>query len=152
MSLGRESVGREPGRQGLAAHFGSLELAILDVMWAKGETDVAGCARDLGSGQAYTTVKTVMERLVVKGLLDRRKEGRQYVYWPRQTRREVEQRVAAEQVRQVVDGFGDLAVANFVRAVSGDARQLAHVRALLAGIADPPADSGDAAQPPEGTA
>jgi predicted transcriptional regulator len=145
MSSDREQAGLEPGRDrgrersGLAAHFGSLELAILDVMWAKGETDVAGCARHLEGGQAYTTVKTVMERLVVKALLDRRKEGRQYVYWPRQTRGEVEQRVAAEQVRQVVDGFGDLAVANFVREVSGDAHQLAQIRALLAGIADDPA-------------
>jgi BlaI family penicillinase repressor len=146
------SSGRESERQGLAAHFGSLELAILNVMWAKGELDVAGCARYLDGGQAYTTVKTVMERLVIKGLLDRRKEGRQYVYWARQSRREVEQRVAAEQVRQVVDGFGDLAVANFVRAVSGDAEQLAQVRALLAGITDPPAGAGAPTDPPEGAA
>jgi len=153
MSSGRggESAELEPERQGLAAHFGSLELAILKVMWARGETDVAGCARVLDGGQAYTTVKTVMERLVLKGLLDRRKEGRQYVYWPRQTRAEVEQRVADEQVRRVMDGFGDLAVANFVRAVSGDAEQLAHVRALLAGISDSPTD-GDEARPPEGPA
>ncbi|MFF4156722.1 BlaI/MecI/CopY family transcriptional regulator [Streptomyces sp. NPDC001678] len=130
--------------QGLAGHFGPLELAILDVMWSSGSLDsssggmdVSTCARRLDGGQAYTTVKTVMERLVVKELLARRKEGRQYVYWPRSSRREVEQRVAAEQVRQVVDGFGDLAVANFVRTVSGDADQLAQVRALLAGIADP---------------
>lgn len=146
------SSGGDAGRQGLAAHFGSLELAILNVMWSKGETDVAGCARDLDGGQAYTTVKTVMERLVIKGLLARRKEGRQYVYWPRQSRREVEQRVAAEQVRQVVDGFGDLAVANFVRAVSGDAEQLAQVRALLADISDPPAGVDAPADPPEDTA
>ncbi|UQA94466.1 BlaI/MecI/CopY family transcriptional regulator [Streptomyces halobius] len=140
--------------RGLAAHFGPLELAILDVMWSAGEMDVATCLRRLDGGQAYTTVKTVMERLAVKGMLDRRKEGRQYVYWPQQTRREVEQRVAAEQVRQVVDGFGDLAVANFVQAVSGDAGQLAQVRALLAGIADPSAgsDAGEPGGTPGGSA
>ncbi|MFF4224722.1 BlaI/MecI/CopY family transcriptional regulator [Streptomyces abikoensis] len=130
--------------QGLAAHFGPLELAILDVMWSSAELDVSTCARRLDGGQAYTTVKTVMERLVIKELLARRKEGRQYVYWARSSRREVEQRVAAEQVRQVVDGFGDLAVANFVRTVSGDADQLAQVRALLAGIADPSGEAGKA--------
>lgn len=140
------SLGQDSRRQGLAAHFGPLELAILDVMWSKGELDVAGCVRNLDGGQAYTTVKTVMERLVVKGLLARRKESRQYVYWPQQSRREVEHRVAAEQVRQVVDGFGDLAVANFVQAVSGDAEQLAQVRALLAGIADRSGDSGTTAR------
>lgn len=143
--------------QGLAGHFGPLELAILDVMWSSGLSgssdgmDVSACARRLDGGQAYTTVKTVMERLVVKELLARRKEGRQYVYWPRSSRREVEQRVAAEQVRQVVDGFGDLAVANFVRTVSGDADQLAQVRALLAGIADP-SGTGAGKGESEGTA
>ncbi|MEU3352259.1 BlaI/MecI/CopY family transcriptional regulator [Streptomyces sp. NPDC037389] len=137
--------------QGLAGHFGPLELAILDVMWSSGELDVSACARRLDGGQAYTTVKTVMERLVVKELLSRRKEGRQYVYWPSSSRREVEQRVAAEQVRQVVDGFGDLAVANFVRTVSGDADQLAQVRALLAGIADP-SGTGAGKDESEGTA
>ncbi|MEV0278730.1 BlaI/MecI/CopY family transcriptional regulator [Streptomyces sp. NPDC050610] len=127
---------RKSQRPGLEGHFGPLELAILEVMWSAGTMDVATCTRRLGSGQAYTTVKTVMERLVVKGLLGREKEGRHYVYWPEQTRREVEQNVAAEQVRRVMDGFGDLAVANFVQNVSGDADQLAQVRALLAGIAD----------------
>ncbi|MEV0265444.1 BlaI/MecI/CopY family transcriptional regulator [Streptomyces sp. NPDC050617] len=131
---------RKSQRSGLEGHFGPLELAILDVMWSGGAMDVAECARRLGSGQAYTTVKTVMERLVVKSLLGREKQGRHYVYWPEQTRREVEQNVAAEQVRRVMDGFGDLAVANFVQTVSGDAEQLAQVRALLAGIAEPQED------------
>ncbi|MBF6507776.1 BlaI/MecI/CopY family transcriptional regulator [Nocardia farcinica] len=125
-------------RRGLAAHFGPLELAILEALWGGGEMDVAECVRRLRGDQAYTTVKTVMERLVVKGFLARRKEGRQYVYWPARPRAEVEQAVAAEQVRQLVDGFGDLAVANFVRAVREDADQLAQVRALLAEIEDDP--------------
>ncbi|MFK8851699.1 BlaI/MecI/CopY family transcriptional regulator [Streptomyces sp. Ac-502] len=111
-------------------------MAILNVMWSAGTMDVATCTRRLDSGQAYTTVKTVMERLVRKGLLGREKEGRHYVYWPERTRREVEESVAAEQVRRVMDGFGDLAVANFVQTVSGDADQLAQVRAMLADIAD----------------
>ncbi|WP_406507910.1 BlaI/MecI/CopY family transcriptional regulator [Streptomyces sp. NBC_00212] len=140
---------RKTQRQGLEGHFGPLELAILDVMWARGRMDVAACVQRLDGGQAYTTVKTVMERLVVKGLLAREKEGRHYVYWPEQTRREVEQSVAAEQVRRVMDGFGDLAVANFVRTVSGDADQLAQVRALLAGIADSPTDGEEAGRVPE---
>ncbi|MER7015745.1 BlaI/MecI/CopY family transcriptional regulator [Saccharopolyspora sp. NPDC000359] len=129
-------------RRGLAAHFGPLELAILEVLWGGDEMDVAECLRRLRGNQAYTTVKTVMERLVVKGLLARRKEGRQYVYWPTRPRAEVEQEVAAEQVRQLVDGFGDLAVTHFVQAVRDDTDQLAQVRALLAAIEDEPGAAG----------
>ncbi|WP_028935564.1 BlaI/MecI/CopY family transcriptional regulator [Pseudonocardia spinosispora] len=120
---------------GLAAHFGTLELPILEVLWAGGARDVADCVTRLSGDHAYTTVKTVMERLVKKGLLDRCKESRSYVYWPSQTRSEVEARLAAQQARQLVDGFGDLAVTHFVETVQTDSDRLTQLRRLLAGIA-----------------
>lgn len=123
-------------RGGLSASFGPLELAVLETVWAGGELDVAGCVKRLGSGQAHETVKTVMERLVRKGYLDRRKQSRAYVYWATRGRAAVEAEQAAAGARRLVDGFGDLAVANFVKAVQDDAGQVEQLRALLAQIAD----------------
>lgn len=37
---------------------------------------------------AYTTVMTILVRLWQKGLLERRKDGRAYAYYPTQTREE----------------------------------------------------------------
>jgi BlaI family transcriptional regulator, penicillinase repressor len=130
------SVRRGTRPQGLAAHFGTLELPILEVLWACGEMDVAECVKRLGGDHAYTTVKTVMERLAKKRLLGRRKESRSYVYWPTQSCSEVKARLAAEQVQQLVDGFGDLAVTHFIKAVQGRSDQLAQLRNLLASVAD----------------
>lgn len=65
-----------------SAPLGSLEAKIMDVIWDRpGEylavRDVLGL---LGSGLAYTTVMTVMNRLYEKGLLRRRRDGRAWSY------------------------------------------------------------------------
>ncbi|MBV8933616.1 MAG: BlaI/MecI/CopY family transcriptional regulator [Kutzneria sp.] len=121
---------------GLASHFGSLELAILEVLWSRGEMDVADCLRLLAGDQAYTTVKTVMERLAKKGFLGRRKHSRSYVYWATRSRVEVAEEIAAAQTQQLVEGFGDLAVTHFVKSVRGNPEQVAQLRDLLADIAE----------------
>lgn len=116
---------------GLAAHFGPLELAILEVVWARGEVDVAVVTAALSGGQAYTTVKTVMERLTDKGHLSRHRAGRSYLYAPTETRDEVEERLASSSAQALLTGFGSLAVAGFVDSVQGDPARLAHLRRLL---------------------
>lgn len=121
---------------GLADHFGPLELAVLDAVWAGDETDVAGCVKRMGTAHAHETVKTVMERLVRKGFLERRKLGRAYLYWATRKRSAVEAEFAAAGAQRLVDGFGELAVANFVRAVQDDAGRLEQLRTLLGQIAE----------------
>lgn len=65
------------------------------------------------SPRAYTTVMTIMSRLEGKGLLERRRAGKTYVYRPALARREYEQRRAQTQVAELVDEFGDVALAHF---------------------------------------
>ena len=52
---------------------------------------------------AYTTIMTVLDRLVRKGKLTRRKVGRAFVYCP-QASRDAMRRAA---IRELVDGFFD---------------------------------------------
>jgi predicted transcriptional regulator len=75
---------------------------------------------------AYTTVMTVMSRLVDKRVLGRRREGRGYVYEP-------EVRDQAElAVRNVMREFGDSALAHFVDEARADPKTLARLQRLLA--------------------
>lgn len=69
--------------------------------------------------RAYTTYMTVMRRLSDKGLLDRRRSGRQDAYVATLTRQEYQQLRAGAEVRQLVDQFGDVALAHFARSLSG---------------------------------
>lgn len=70
----------------LSGVFGSLELRVLEALWACGE---AATVRDLEpgfTGVAYTTLMTTLDRLHRKGVLAREKSGRRFLYRPKLTR------------------------------------------------------------------
>ena len=82
-----------------------LEMLCLKALWSLGECNVKE-VRDLVARSrplAYTTIMTVLERLVRKGRLTRRKAGRAFVYSLNASREEM--RRAA--IRELVDGFFD---------------------------------------------
>ena len=84
-----------PGRHGLAAIFGALELRVLEALWRRGATvSVRELKADFPSA-AYTTLMTTLDRLHRKGVLDREKAGRAFVYRPRHSREELETAAAA---------------------------------------------------------
>ena len=82
-----------------------LELACLRALWqlqegnVKAVQEVVALSRPL----AYTTIMTVLDRLVRKGKLTRRKVGRAFIYSPEASRDSM--RHAA--VRELLDGFFD---------------------------------------------
>ncbi|MCB9027384.1 MAG: BlaI/MecI/CopY family transcriptional regulator [Bdellovibrionaceae bacterium] len=62
---------------------GPLEMQVLGVVGANADSSVNEIQQSLKSGGqelAYTTVMTVLVRLYNKGLVKRKKEGRQYLY------------------------------------------------------------------------
>ena len=69
--------------------------------------------------RAYTTYMTVMRRLNEKGFLDRERRGQKDTYLPSLTRDQYQERRADAEVRQLVDEFGDVALAHFARSLSG---------------------------------
>ena len=80
-----------------------LELECLNALWSLGEGNVKQVREIVAARRplAYTTIMTVLDRLVRKGKLDRRKAGRAYVYAPR-TERDEMRRTA---IRELVAGF-----------------------------------------------
>jgi predicted transcriptional regulator len=74
---------------------------------------------------AYTTVMTVMNRLVAKGVLSRQGERRSYVY------EATAKDAAGIAVRSVIRDYGDAAVAHFVDEALADPGVLRRLRTLL---------------------
>lgn len=111
----------EQDRSSAVEHIlGELELAIMRLMWARGSATVREILRLLqadGRQLAYTTVMTVMGRLVSKGLLTRELDGKTHVYRTAQSEEELLQSVAAQRVQALVEEFGDLAIAQFLATV-----------------------------------
>src|SRR5215470_10708053 len=104
--------------------FGELEMAIMDVMWAaKGPCVVREVRERLRYGRpvAYTTVMTVMDILYRKGVLERAKDGRAWLYWPVEQREEHDARVMTEVLRS--GGNEELTMRRFFERVSTDERE-----------------------------
>src|SRR5215472_10836616 len=89
-----------PARRG----SGELEAAVLAALQAAGVALSPGDVRDrLDADLAYTTVVTILSRLHAKGVLERRKAGRSYVYAPVAD----EPGLAARRMARVLDGEAD---------------------------------------------
>jgi predicted transcriptional regulator len=115
-----------------------LESEIMEEVWRQGETTVKRVMEALNRKakppRAYTTYMTVMRRLSDKGLLDRRRTGRQDAYAPRLSRDQYRERRAEAEVRGLVDQFGDVALAQFAKSLSGlDPARRRQLRRLAGG-------------------
>jgi len=77
------SSGDHPADGGSRRASGELENAVLGVLHAAGVPLSPAAVRErLGSDLAYTTVVTILSRLHAKGVLERARAGRAYLYAP----------------------------------------------------------------------
>jgi predicted transcriptional regulator len=110
--------------------LGPLEAEVMRLVWDEdGPVTVRRLLERINRRRrpqlAYTTVMTVMSRLVEKGVLRRRREGRGYVY------EAVADDAAGIAVEGVMRDFGDAAVAHFVDRARADPELLARLERLL---------------------
>ncbi len=115
-----------PGRRGA----GELEAAVLAVLQRSGSARSPGEVRELiGGDLAYTTVVTILSRLHAKGVLDRHKSGRAYLYAPVAD----SPGLAARRMARVLDEEADreAVLARFVSSLSDQDEEV--LRRMLAG-------------------
>jgi len=95
--------------------LGPLEAEVMDRLWKRRSATVRDIVEDLARSRelAYTTVMTIMVRLQAKGLLERTREGKTYMYRPSFTRQEHRARLSRDLARGLVAEFGDSALAAF---------------------------------------
>jgi predicted transcriptional regulator len=84
--------------------LGSLEFELMEILWSRGESSVRDVVPQLSRPLAYTTVMTTLDRLFKKGLLDRHKSDRAFVYSPLLSRQEWERRRAGNLVAGFLSG------------------------------------------------
>jgi predicted transcriptional regulator len=101
--------------------LGNLEREVLERLWTAGaEVSVRQVQQAFGDGVAYTTVLTTLDRLFRKGLTERRREGRAFLYRARVSRDELHQGVASDVIDSLLGGDNATArpvISTFVDAV-----------------------------------
>lgn len=80
-----------------------LELDCMNTLWPMGEGTVRAIRDGLAlrRPRAYTTIMTIMDRLARKGIVERRKVGRAYVYRPNLSANDARSQALA----QVIENF-----------------------------------------------
>src|ERR1700736_4846487 len=80
-----------------------LELDCMNTLWPMGQGTVREIRDRLAPRRprAYTTIMTIMDRLARKGIVERRKNGRAYIYKPNLTAEDAR----AHALAQVIDSF-----------------------------------------------
>ena len=112
--------------------LGPLETEIMGVVWASGAVTTRDVHQQLlrRRGIAYTTVMTVMGNLTRKGLLERRLDGRAYLYWATATQQELTRSQVAKVVGTLLDRFAEPAFSYLISKLDAiDEARLAELEA-----------------------
>jgi predicted transcriptional regulator len=107
--------------------LGSLEVRAVRAVWRLGRARVREVREALERGVAYTTVMTVLDRLYKKGMLERHRAGRAYVYSAAASPEEIQSRVAMGLLQSALGGGPEAAapvLSSLVDAVGERDRQL----------------------------
>jgi predicted transcriptional regulator len=93
----------------------------MNMLWPAGEATVRDIREALAPirPRAYTTIMTIMDRLAHKGVVERRKVGKAYVYRPNLT----EEQARARAVEQVVENYFEGSVAALGSYLEGGRRK-----------------------------
>jgi predicted transcriptional regulator len=105
----------------------------MEEVWSRGRATVREVMTALNAGapkkRAYTTYMTILARLDRKKLLARRQEGKGYVYAPRLSREEYQERRARSEVDALVRDYGDVALVHFAKQMAKiDPKRLERLR------------------------
>ena len=100
-----------------SADLGHLESTVMKFLWTRPEANVRDVMDGLDRPLAYTTIMTTLDRLYKKGLLDRRKSERAFIYTPRFTQQAWEQKQAGEALAGLLSAPSDLLISCLVEAV-----------------------------------
>lgn len=125
----------KPHGEGLGKLFGSLESDIMTLIWDRGESsarDIFEALRDGGQRLSYGAVKTVLDRLTKKQVLDRVMPGNQYLYRARLSREEFTHSAVREILGSLFDSFAAPVYAEFLDQIqAADPDQLDQLNQLI---------------------
>ncbi len=115
----------KPGRGGIQQVLGELEAEIMEILWGKNEWRTG---REIYENMkqkrtlAYTTVLTVIDRLVNKGLIIKKKnQENTYIYSPAMGKEEFKEEISRSVVKGLMEFAGKGTITAFVNILESTA-------------------------------
>lgn len=122
-----------PAESGIRKALGDLEADIMELVWQKDVTSVREVHEALEADRdiAYTTVMTVMSRLSDKGILQKEREGKHYLYRPVISKEEFSRTMFTSVVSGFKADLGKQALSFFVESLTEDEDTLKELERLI---------------------
>jgi len=116
---------RTPSPRHSLLDLAPLELECMNMLWPLGEATVREIRERLTPRRtrAYTTIMTIMDRLARKGVVERRKSGRAYVYRARLAAEEARSHALSQILENFFGGSKEALLAQLGRAPTSPAAQ-----------------------------
>jgi BlaI family penicillinase repressor len=113
-------------------NLGELELEVMKILWDRGRSSVLQVSEQLSrqKGYARTTILTILQRLLKKGFLKRKKEDGVYRYEPTQKRQQVMGRLLNQFIDRVFDGSSTSLVQQLTGAKMSD-EEMDQIKAII---------------------
>lgn len=122
-----------PDESGLKKALGDLEADIMERVWRMSEAKVRDIHEAIAKDRdiAYTTVMTVMSRLSDKGILNKERDGKHFIYTPAITKEEFNRALASSFLTGIKDDLGANALAFFVDSLAESEETLLELEKLI---------------------
>lgn len=101
-------------RSGAGLTLGDLEYKVYNVVCKKGKATVREIVEELGEKLAYTTIMTTCDRLAKKGVFNRTKCGKSYVYETAASKEDLDVQTTCRVLGSVIGSLTEPVVANFI--------------------------------------
>jgi len=126
-------------------NISDLQLAVMRVLWTRGEAAVAEVHGDLEPerGLAPTTIATVLSRLERRGLVRHSSRGRQFLYSPVVSEQEVRHSMVASLTSRLFNGDATALVSHLLKSRDIAPGDLEKVRELLSESNETETDHAD---------
>jgi BlaI family penicillinase repressor len=114
--------------------LGDLQLAIMRVLWGRGEAAASEvhAALEEERGLAPTTIATMLRKMEDKGVVAHRAEGRRFLYRPTVSEPEVKRSMVGELTARLFRGNPAALVSHLIAEYEIDPHELAELQRRLA--------------------
>ena len=114
-------------------HLARLQLAIMQVLWSRGESSVSDVQQALKPDRdlAYTTVGTMLAKMEVNGQVDHRSEGRSNIYRAVIEQNEVSQSMVSDLAERLFHGDVSQLMCSLLDGCDVSSDELARLKKLI---------------------
>lgn len=121
----------------MTKNVGPLERKILTILWQKREAtarDICQSLEDSDERRAYSTVRTIIKRLVRKNIISQHRHptNRQYIYTPLKTKDELETTIVRKTLSDLLTRFEQSTINYLAEELSENKGEIEKIKEKLA--------------------